>query len=112
MAEADDSAVLNTSRDSDSESRTDDERLERRMWRAVLDPAYLDGNFSDDESRRVLRSSTRSEEVVNEPAAMETRSSRPCRRPTAPDVKGEPLHRQQRTPLRSPLTLKQLLKIL
>ena len=63
MAEADDSVVLNASRDSDSESKTDDERLERRMRRAVLDPAYLDGNFSDDESCRTLRSSTRKEEA-------------------------------------------------
>ncbi len=73
MAEADDSAVHDTSRDSDSESKTDDVRLERRMRRAVLDPAYLNGNFSDDEeSRRILRSSTRTEGVVNPPAAMET----------------------------------------
>ncbi len=70
VADADDSAVLNASRD--SESKTDDERLERRMRRAVLDPAYLDGNFSDDESRRVLRSRTRNEEADKELAAMET----------------------------------------
>ena len=78
MADADDSAVLNDSHDSDSESRTDDERLERRMRRAVLDPAYLDGNFSEDESRRVLRSSTRNEEVDKGPAAMETEAARPA----------------------------------
>jgi hypothetical protein len=77
MADADDSAVLNDSHDSDSESRTDDERLERRMRRAVLDPAYLDGNFSEDESRRVLRSSARNEEVDKEPAAMETEAAPP-----------------------------------
>jgi hypothetical protein len=77
MADADDSAVLNESRDSDSESRTDDERLERRMRRAVLDLAYLDGNFSEDESRRVLRSSARNEEVNKEPAAMETEAAPP-----------------------------------
>jgi hypothetical protein len=69
---ADDSVVLNTSRDSDSGSVTDDERLERRMRRAVLDPAYLDGNFSEDENHRVLRSSRRDEDVAKEQLAMET----------------------------------------
>jgi hypothetical protein len=69
---ADDNAVLNTSRDSDSGSVTDDERLERRMRRAVLDPAYLDGNFSEDETHRVLRSSRRDKEIAKEPVAMET----------------------------------------
>ncbi len=56
---ADDSVALNTSRDSGEESRTDDERLEQRMRRAVLDPAILDRSFSDEESDRVLRSSRR-----------------------------------------------------
>jgi hypothetical protein len=56
---ADDSVALNTSRDSGEESGTDDERLERRMRRAVLDPAILDRSFSDEESDRVLRSSRR-----------------------------------------------------
>jgi hypothetical protein len=69
---ADDIVVLNTSRDSDSGSVTDDERLERRMRRAVLDPAYLDGNFSEEETHRVLRSSRRDEEVAKEQVAMET----------------------------------------
>jgi hypothetical protein len=51
---AEDSVVLNTSRDSDGASVTDDERLERRMRRAVLDPSYMDGIFSYDEPNRVL----------------------------------------------------------
>jgi hypothetical protein len=73
---ADDSVVLNTSRDSDGASVTDDERLERRMRRAVLDPSYIDGTFSDDESNRVLRSSRR-KEAEQEPAAMETEAAPP-----------------------------------
>jgi hypothetical protein len=62
---ADDSAALNTSRDSGEESGTDDERLERRMRRAVLDPAILDRSFSDEESNRVLRSSRIQKESNN-----------------------------------------------
>jgi hypothetical protein len=73
---ADDSMVLNTSPDSDGASVTDDERLERRMRRALLDPSYTDGTFSDDESNRVLRSS-RSKEAEQEPAAMETEAAPP-----------------------------------
>jgi hypothetical protein len=73
---ADDSVVLNTSHDSDGASVTDDERLERRMRRAVLDPSYIDGTFSDDESNRVLRSSRR-KEADQEPAAMETEAAPP-----------------------------------
>jgi hypothetical protein len=74
---ADDSVVLNTSRDSDDASGTDDERLERRMRRAVLDPTYMDGTFSDDENSRVLRSSRR-KEADHEPAAMETETAPPA----------------------------------
>jgi hypothetical protein len=62
---ADDSAALNTSRDSGEESGTDDERLERRMRRAVIDPAILDRSFSDEESNRVLRSSSIQKESNN-----------------------------------------------
>jgi hypothetical protein len=75
---ADDSAVLNTSRDSDSGSVTDDERLERRMRRAVLDPTYIDGSFSDDEPNRVLRSSSRRKVVEQGPTAMETEAATPA----------------------------------
>jgi hypothetical protein len=74
---ADDSVVLNTSRDSDGASVTDDERLERRMRRAVLDPSYIDGSFSDDEPNRVLRSSSRRKEAEQEPSAMETEAATP-----------------------------------
>ncbi len=73
---ADDSVVLNTSRDSDGASVTDDERLERRMRRAVLDPSYMDGTFSDDENNRVLRSS-RKKAADHELAAMETETVPP-----------------------------------
>jgi hypothetical protein len=73
MAEitADDSVALHTSRDSESE--TDDERLERRMRRAVIDPTVLDGNFSDDEPGRRLRSSSRKgkKDAPDEPPTME-----------------------------------------
>jgi hypothetical protein len=75
-AAADDSVVLNTSRDSEGASVTDDERLERRMRRAVLDPSYMDGTFSDDENSRVLRSS-RKKAAEQEPAAMETEAAPP-----------------------------------
>jgi hypothetical protein len=75
MAEttADDSVALHASRDSGSESETDDERLERRMRRAVLDPTVLDGNFSDDEAGRRLRSSGRrvKADEPDEPPTME-----------------------------------------
>jgi hypothetical protein len=63
--------ALNTSRDSGEESGTDDERLERRMRRAVLDPAILDRSFSDEENDRVLRSSRRQEDK-GESSTMDT----------------------------------------
>ncbi len=75
---ADDSVALNTSRDSDGASGTDDERLERRMRRAVLDPTYIDGSFSDDEPSRVLRSGSRRKEVEQGPTAMETEAATPA----------------------------------
>jgi hypothetical protein len=69
---ADDSVALHASRDSGSESETDDERLERRM-RAVLNPTVLDRNFSDDELGRRLRSSCRKgrNDEPDEPPTME-----------------------------------------
>jgi hypothetical protein len=68
---ADDSVALNTSRVNGEESGTNDERLERRMRRAVLDPAILDRSFSDEESNRVLRSSRRQKDK-GESSSMDT----------------------------------------
>jgi hypothetical protein len=116
MAEkaADDSVVLNTSRDSDSASVTDDERLERRMRRAVLDPAYLDGNFSDDESHRVLRSSRRDEGVVKEQVAMKTEAAPPVEAAssgTGDSGAAHPLHdRNAQKPSDTPIVAKNIVK--
>ncbi len=81
---ADDSGALNTSRDSGEESGTDDERLERRMRRAVLDPAILDRSFSDEESNRVLRSS-RVQKEKGESTNMDT-----AEQPTDTSSSGDP----------------------
>jgi len=83
---ADDSGALNTSSDSGEESGTDDERLEQRMRRAVLDPAILDRSFSDEESDRVLRSSRRQEDK-GESANMDTTEP-----PTDTSSSGDPVN--------------------
>ncbi len=89
--------VLNTSRDSGEESGTDDERLERRMRRAVLDPAILDRSFSDEESDRVLRSSRRQEDK-GESSNMDTAEP-----PTDTSSKGDPVNNSGGNPPPAPV---------